>query len=184
MTDKCWKVFFFKAFYWRIALIMSKASCIELGVIQRKQGLQGAVVARLHQEVPRLDTLKSLFVQINHTLVPYGIEQFSLQHGRAIIKLQGVNDATTAHDLKGCAVFIPREALPELSDSSAQLTQLIGYQVVGVKEGHLGMLQDIYQPAQQYLLAVDYHDQELLIPYHEDIVTDIDHDEKIGRAHV
>lgn len=175
MIDKCWKAFFFEACYWRIALTMNKTSCIELGVIQRKQGLQGAVVARLYQEVPRLDTLKSLFVQINHTLVPYGIEQFSLQHDRVIIKLQGIDDATAAHDLKGCTIFVPQELLPELFDSPAQFTQLIGYQVVDVKEGQLGMLQDIYQPAQQYLLAVDYDGQELLIPYHEDIVTDVDH---------
>lgn len=154
---------------------MNQASCVELGVIQRKQGLQGAVVARLHQEVPPLNTLKNLFVQINHTLVPYGVEQFLLQRDRAIIKLQGVDDATAAHGLKGCAVFVPQEVLPELPNSSVQLTQLIGYLVVDTKEGQLGKIEDVYQPAQQYLLAVDYGGQELLIPFHEDIVTDVDH---------
>ena len=156
-------------------MTMNKASCIELGIIQRKQGLKGAVLVRLHQEVPQLDALKSIFVQIRHTLVPYGIDQLVLQHDKAIIQLRGINDATAAHNLKGCAVFVPQETFPQVPGASSQLTKLIGYQVVDAKEGQLGILQDIYQPAQQYLLAVDYDGQELLIPYHEDIVTDVDH---------
>lgn len=157
---------------------MNQASCIEVGIIQRKQGLQGAVIARLHQDFPQLAQLQGIFVQRGHTLVPYGIAQLSLQHQRAIIKLQGIDDATAAHDLKGCAIFVPQEVLPALPDSSAQLTRLIGYQVVDNQEGRLGILQAIYQPAQQQLLAVDYAGKELLIPYHEDIVTDVDHSQQ------
>lgn len=157
---------------------MKKSSHIKLGVIQRKQGLRGAIVVRFYEEIPQLNTLKSLFIQIMHTLVPYGIEQVSLQQDKAIIKLKGVDDMTTAHGLKGCAVFLPQEEIAQLSNTPSLFTQLIGYQVTDAKEGQLGVLKDICQPAQQYLLVVDYDGQELLIPYHEDIVTDVDYDQK------
>lgn len=158
---------------------MNTTACIELGIIQRKHGLKGEVLVVLHQEVSDLDTLKNLFIQVDHTLVPYGVEQLSWQHQRAIIKLRGVNDPTVAHDLKGRSIFVPQEALPRLSGPSMLLEKLIGYQVVDVKEGELGPVQDIYQPSHhQQLLAVDYGGEELLIPYHEDIVTQIDHSQQ------
>ena len=154
---------------------MNPETCTELGVIQRKQGLKGDVVAWLNQDVPQLDALQTLLIQIDHTLVPYCIEQLALQHRKAIIKLQGVDDPKVAHDLKGRAIFVPQAVLPPLSSPEVQLARLIGYQVMDVQEGSLGPVQDIYTPPQQQLLAIDYQGQELLIPYHEDIVTNVDH---------
>lgn len=157
---------------------MDIGACIELGIIQRKQGLQGAVVALLHQEVPQLDALKGLFIQIDHTLVPYGIEQLSSQHHRATIKFQGVDSPTAAHDLKGCSIFAPQEAFPQLSDSSVQPERLIGYQVLDVQQGSLGIVQGIYDFPQQQLLGINYEEKELLVPYHEDIVMHVDHSQR------
>lgn len=157
---------------------MDEISYTSIGIIQRKQGLQGAVVVLLHQEGFQLGAVKGLFVQIDHTLVPYGIEQLSLQHHRAIIKLQGVDSPTAAHDLKGCSIFVPQEALPKLSDASVQIERLIGYQVLDVQQGGLGIVQGVYSLPQQQLLGVDYGGKELLIPYHKDIVTNADHSQK------
>ena len=154
---------------------MGTETAIELGVIQRKKGLKGEVIAWLHQEVPQLATLKTLFIQIDHTRVPYGIEHLALKHRQATIKLQGVDDPKGAHELRGRSIFVPQAMLPQLSSQEGQLASLIGYQVMDVQEGTLGPVQAIYTPPQQQLLAVDHQGQELLIPYHEDIVTHVDH---------
>ncbi|MEM9417060.1 MAG: ribosome maturation factor RimM [Bacteroidota bacterium] len=153
---------------------MNVEACIELGTIQRKQGLRGEVVARLHDDVPPLDGLKTLFIQIDHTLVPYRLEKIAYQPRKAIIKLQGVNDPTTAHNLKGRAIFVPQESLPRLSATKMLLDRLIGYEVEDVAVGRLGEVQAIYTPPMQQLLVVAHQESELLIPYHEDIVTHVD----------
>ena len=128
---------------------MGTETDIELGVIQRKKGLKGDVTAWLHQEVPQLATLKILFIQIDHTRVPYGIAHLSLKHRQATIKLQGVDDPKVAHELRGRSIFVPQEILPPLSSQAGQLASLIGYQVMDVQEGTLGPVQAIYTPPQQ-----------------------------------
>lgn len=157
---------------------MNTAACIELGIIQRKQGLKGDVMVQLHQDVAGLDALKTLFIQIDHTLVPYGIEYLLPKDYKAVVKLQGIDDAKTAHDLKGLSIFVPQEALPQEATQALQLTKLMGYHVTDAQEGDIGFVQDIYTSPQQKLLAIDYQGQELLIPYHSDLVTHVDHEQR------
>ncbi len=154
---------------------MNTAAYIELGIIQRRKGLRGSVVVRLNHDVPHLDSLSTLFIQINHTLVPYCIEQLSCQDRKAIIKLQGIDDPDAAHALQGCSILVPSGELPQLAPQSTYLDRLIGYHVMDVREGSLGAVQAVYAPSQQKLLVIDYQGQELLVPYHEAIVTHVDH---------
>ena len=173
MIEKCWQGLSAEAYY--VDPYMHTETCIELGVIQRKQGLKGEVVAWLHQEVPLPATLKTLFIQLDHTLVPYGVVYFSLKHRQATIKLQGVDDPKVAHELKGQSIFVPQAVLPQLTPPEVQLAKLLRYQVTDVQVGSLGPVCAIYTPPQQQLLAVDYQGQELLIPYHKDIIKNVAH---------
>lgn len=159
-------------------LTMHTTTYIEVGIIQRKQGLKGNVVARFHHDMSHLNGLSTLFIQINHTLVPYCVEQLSCQHRKAIIKLQGVNNPKDAHHLQGRFIFMPQEVLPQVPAQASCLDGLLGYHVVDEQEGSLGIVQAIYAPTQQRLLAVDYQGRELLVPYHEDIVIHVDHGQR------
>ena len=157
---------------------MNTTAHIEVGIIQRKQGLKGNVVARFNHDMSHLNGLSTLFIQINHTLVPYRVEQLSCQHRKAVIKLQGVDDPTAAHYLQGRCIFMPQGALPQASAQAGCLDGLLGYHVVDGKKGGLGVVQAVYAPTQQRLLAVDYQGRELLVPYHEDIVVRVDHEQQ------
>jgi 16S rRNA processing protein RimM len=148
---------------------------IEIGVIQRKHGLKGEVRVLFHQQVPLLAKMHALFVQMGHTLVPYGITHLTLQQGKAIVKLQGVDHANSAHALQGKAVFALSGTLTHSMHAHPKPHNLVGYQVVDVQEGYLGTVQAIYTPSLQQLLAVDYQGKELLIPNHEAIIKDVVH---------
>jgi len=157
---------------------MNTAAYIDLGIIQRGQGLKGNVVVRLNHDAPHFDSLSTLFIQITHTLVPYCVEQFSCQHRKMILKLQGVDDLKAAHYLQGRSILVPQEILSQLPPQEAYLDKLLGYHVADVQEGSLGTVQAIYTPSQQSLLAIDYQGQELLVPYHDAIVTHVDHEQQ------
>jgi 16S rRNA processing protein RimM len=157
---------------------MNTAAYTDLGTIQRGQGLKGHLVVRLNHDMPYLDELSTLCVKMNHTLVPYCVEQFSLQRRKMVLKLQGVNDPKAANALQGCAILVPRDALPQQLPQAACLNGLLGYHVSDVQEGSLGTVQAIYTPSQQSLLAIDYQGRELLVPYHDAIVTHVDHEQR------
>lgn len=163
---------------------MDTPTYTEIGVIQRRQGLNGNLVVKLNHDIPDLGNLGSLYVRINHTLVPYGIERFFWQHRKAILKLEGVDDPQTAHHLQSRLILVPPDILPLLSPQEIHLDSILGYHVVDVQEGGLGTVQAIYAPSQQKLLAISYRGQELLVPYHEDIVTHIDHAQQTVTVHL
>lgn len=149
---------------------------IELGVIQRKQGLQGNIVLHLHEHVGEYMRLKALYIQIKHTFVPYRVEKLLHQHHRAIVKLAGVDSPQVAHNLAGLSAFVPKEMLQEmhLSQVSA-VKRLIGYCTTDIRLGLLGPVCAVYTPTQQQLLGIDFQDKELLIPHHEAIVKRVNH---------
>lgn len=155
----------------------SPAAPTTIGIIKRVQGLRGHVLARLQYEIATLP-VETLFLQIEHTLVPYKVEHCVCQHKRAILKLQGVDNVAAAHALKGYPILVPQEALEQCTDQLASLVALQGYQVVDAHQGHLGTVQDVYERPLQPLLVVDHAEGELLIPYHEDVVTHIDHSQQ------
>lgn len=158
---------------------MDKTAYTRLGVIQRAQGLKGHVMALLEHDVGPLDSIKTFFIQIDHTLVPYGVEQYTLRnHRTAIIKFQDVDDPTTAYYLKGKALFVQQSILPHHVEAEDKLQGLIGYQVVDVEIGSLGSVQRIDTFPLQKLLVVRYLAHELLVPYNETIIKHTDQDRR------
>jgi len=147
----------------------------ELGVIHRAKGLQGEMVVLLHHALTGVESLPALFVQMEHTLVPYQLAKWVLKHQQALLKLQGVHDRQAAYHLKGRSIFALRAHLPTLPTFQVLLTELVDYSVVDTAIGPLGCVQDVYTTPFQQLLAVDYQGKELLIPYHEAIVKQIAH---------
>ncbi|MEM7383279.1 MAG: hypothetical protein AAF400_03130 [Bacteroidota bacterium] len=108
---------------------------IRLGVMKRVRGLQGHLIALLEKQVASLDAVDTLFIQLGHTLVPYALEHYALQKRQVLIKLRAVNGPATAHQLRGSAFFVPRDALRQ---QVAEQELLPGYQVVDVVRGKLG----------------------------------------------
>ena len=156
----------------------------ELGRIQRKKGLRGSMVIGLYQVVPQIIAPKTLFIQMGHTLVPYAIESLFLQHLKAIIKLQGIDDSKAVHALIGRCAFVTRDTLPQVFFQKSRLAQLIGYQAMDINKGKLGTVKSVDYLPQQHVLIIDYQGKELLIPYHEDIVLNIVHAQRLSLIHI
>lgn len=156
---------------------MPPADYTAIGIIQRIQGLRGHVVARLQYDLQN-QPLEMLCLQMGQTLVPYKVESCVYKPQRAILKLQGVDHTAAAYALKGAPIFVPQDAFAQIAGQAAALAVLQGYQVVDTQLGTLGTVQDIYERPLQPLLVIDHAEKELLIPYHEDIVTHIDHAQK------
>ncbi len=151
---------------------------IKLGIIKRVQGLKGQVLALLTESIGKLEEIHTLFIELDHTLVPYSVEQYQLLHDRAIIKFQGINNRTIAYSLKGKTLFIRPADLAEQVITQEPTLILVGYQVSDRHQGTLGIVERIERLPLQKLLVVNYLAKELLIPYHEKLIYHIDHGNK------
>jgi len=157
---------------------MVDSAYIKLGVIKQVQGVKGQVLAHLSYRLSPLVNLKSLFIQLDHTLVPYQISYCQILHDQAIIRFHKVEDRNMAYALKGKALFTQQDAFPQLVVPQDPTSNLVGYQVADIKQGILGILERIDSFPWQKLLVVNYQTKELLVPYHEALLHHIDHTNK------
>jgi 16S rRNA processing protein RimM len=97
-----------------------------------------------------------------------------------ILALDGVRWRDEAEGLKGMHVFVRSEDLPELEDSEEYyLYELKGLEVVSVEGEYIGYVHDMVETsAVDSLIIRERGDTEVMVPFVEDIVREVDMDAK------
>lgn len=94
--------------------------------------------------------------------------------GRTLLaKLTGCEDRDAAARLRGAAVAVPREALPQTAANEWYWADLIGLRVANIAGEELGRVVRILQTGSNDVLVVD-DERERLIPFIEEVVRDVD----------
>ena len=81
-----------------------------------------------------------------------------------LLKLEGVDDRTTAEGLRGLDVELDREDFPETAPGEYYLADLIGLKAVDPQGKELGRVAGLVETGAAPLLSVKTGERELLIP--------------------
>lgn len=156
---------------------MTVDSCFQFGKIIKPHGLKGELAVTVTTDhVEHLKNVKNIFLSINDRLVPFFIEKFTVtSKTRAILKLEDVNSESEADTYSGISIFLPLTLLPPLGKNQFYYHEVIDYMVLDNKLGAIGTIAEIYEMPGQDLIAVQYHNTEVLIPISEQIVIGADH---------
>ncbi|WP_114784289.1 ribosome maturation factor RimM [Botryobacter ruber] len=160
---------------------MNIDDCFQLGYIVKTHGTKGQVVAFFDVDYPEdYDDLESVFLEQGGRLIPFFIDRLEPQQkGRCIIQFEDIKTIEQAEKLRNTALYLPLDELPELDEDQFYFHEVIGYQVVDENHGKLGTVKEFYDMPQQQLMAMDYLDQEMLVPVIDDINMRADHEAKI-----
>lgn len=154
--------------------------CFQLGNIIKSHGMKGEVSAIFDVDNPEeYLELESVFVLIDKKLVPFFIESLSFQNGYVLLKFEDINHPDDTERIKGCELYLPLSALPDLGEGKFYFHEVIGFAVVDAKEGHIGTIKEVYSLNQQDILSVDHQGAEVLVPLHDDFIEKVD---KPGRT--
>jgi 16S rRNA processing protein RimM len=143
-------------------------------------GIRGEVKVQILTDDPRrFDRLAQVWLgtaDVDDPL-PCPLESYRLHKGRALLKLQGCDDRSTAETLRGYLVQIPIEQAIPLEEGEFFEHQIVGLQVWTSAGEHLGRVEEIlYTGANEvYVIRGPQPGRaELLIPAIEDVVLEID----------
>lgn len=170
-------------------------SCYQLGYVLKTHGIRGEVLAFLDVDDPQYyKNLKSVFVKINESLIPFLINSISIpvqtpafiETGRsaskgrkAILKFQNIDSIDKSKSLKGKELYLPLDYLPELEEGKFYYHQVLNYQVVDKNKGALGKIKEFYDLPSQTLMSMSYQGKEVLIPVTDAIIENTDHSAQI-----
>ena len=101
------------------------------------------------------------------------IEFFRRQHGRLILKLQGIDAISDVQSLVGADLGISEDQLPPAEEGFFYTFHLKGCNVMAAGES-LGTVTDVLDSGGTYILKVDGKDGEILIPFAQSYLRNID----------
>lgn len=155
---------------------MRKEECFYLGKIARKHSFKGEVVVYLDTDEPELyQNLESVLLAFGAELVPFFIEKSSLQKGNLLrTKFEDVNSEAEADDIMNCEVYLPLSFLPKLTGNKFYYHEVIGYKVVDVHYGEVGIIISINDSTAQPLFEVQRNEKEIFIPMIDHFIKKVD----------
>lgn len=156
--------------------------CFQLGTIIKKVGHDGRVSIELDTDSPRSYTkVESVFLEIHGKLIPFFLENFSIQHDKlAHLKFEDVDNVEDAEALIGCPVFLPLELLPPLTGNKFYYHEVIGFEIRDSNSGaSAGIIESIFENGPNDLFVCNLLGNEILIPISDDWILKVDRNNKL-----
>ena len=159
---------------------MAYNSDILLGRITKVSGYEGAVSVKLEKIFfENIPVMESVFLEIEGRLVPFFVSE-SEYSGADILKLtfEDYGSIDKIGEFTGCRVFLTSE-MP-VFDKTDDIQDLVGYKVSDLDKRFLGLVKAVIPNSGQWLLSViSEQNREILIPFHDHFILNIDKKKKI-----
>ena len=149
----------------------------EIGYISKTHGLKGHVILRLNDLVKIDDeVIKSIFLELNGSQVPYFIEDCRPNNSGYILKLETIDAVETSKKLIGKKAFALTDFILEEEES---LNEFIGYAIIDSKFGNIGIISDVDEKTDNVIIKVVHPaGKEIILPFNDDFIIEIDDDLK------
>lgn len=148
----------------------------EIGYISKTHGLKGHVILRLNELVNIDEDIKSIFLDLNGSQVPYFVEECRPNNAGYIIKLETIDVVDTSKKLIGKKAFALSDFILEEDES---LKEFIGYSIIDTKLGNIGNIADVDEKTDNAIIKVIHPSGiEIILPFNDDFIIEIDDDLK------
>jgi 16S rRNA processing protein RimM len=157
---------------------ISKESLANIGFISKPLGFKGELIFAL--ETGGADEYAGttfFFVELEGKPVPFLVEDIRLNGDNMIVKLEDINSEAEARILSGKKVFVEDSGIVS-SESDIEWKSLIGFQVIDLAYGELGLLEGIEEYPQQVIARCTVNGKEILFPLNENLISSIDDEKK------
>lgn len=150
---------------------------IKIGEVVNVVGLRGELKIYPYSEnKERFETLKTIYFDDAQV----DIEQVRYKDNLVILKIQGVDDRTSAEACRGKEVFMNEEDLEILPEGTYYVKDILGFGVEDASRGMIGILKDVRDNGAQNLFIIEKNNGgELLVPAVEQFFTGVDLTRKV-----
>lgn len=146
-----------------------KNDCEKIGFFRKTHGVHGEVVLEFEPTFEySVEEAERFFVELEGLLVPFFIADngFRFRSGNAaIVKFDGVETEAYAKRLIGQSAWLYKTEIVDEADEFSALPE--GFLLFDSNHGEIGPIERVDDFAGNIVLTVNYHDEELLVPYSE-----------------
>ena len=146
----------------------------KIAQVLKSNGTDGELLVSFFDVDPEeIDLQEPVFIYFDGLPVPFYFESF-VRRGvnRALVHLTGVHSLRDADELAGSAIFADYFEVDEDSD-------LTGWTVLSATGDTVGLIVGYEDIPGNLCVYVDTANGERLLPLHEDLITNLDHNSKV-----
>lgn len=149
---------------------------ILIGNVANIHGIKGEIkIYPYTDDILNLTNLKSIYFD-KELKEKYKIKSARVHKNMLVIKLEGINDANEALELKTKDVYIPRNALKELDDNTYYIEDLLFSDIVEEESGNvIGKLTYVFNTGANDVYEVEREDKsKIYLPAISDVIKKVD----------
>ena len=156
--------------------MIKKEEVYKIGRIGKAHGIKGEVSFNFDDDVfDRVDA-EYLVLEVDGILVPFFMEEYRFRSdSTALVKFEDIETQDRARELTNCDVYFPRDLV---DDEEEVLTYsfLIGFDIIDAStDKKVGTIASVDESTLNILFELE---EGTLIPASEELITDIDKDNK------
>lgn len=157
------------------------ADCEKIGFFRKTHGVHGEVVLEFEEHsVFSVEESERFFVELEGLLVPFFIADEGLRFKSsksAIVKLDWVDSEKYAKRLVGNSAYLYKDEIVDEPEEGEELFK--GYLLKDPVLGEIGTIEEVDDYAGNIVFTVSYNGAEILVPYNEELLVEINEDQKI-----
>lgn len=158
---------------------MKQEEAFYIGYITKTKGLKGEVQLYFEYDEPELLSLDLVFAEISGKMVPFFVSSYKLHNNSTgNFYFDDVDHIDKAQALVKKKIYLPLDKMPDRTDDDFHYNDLKGFIVSDETRGELGEIIEINEYPQQFVATILYQNKEVMFPLNEDMILDIDEDEK------
>ena len=164
--------------------MIRKEDIVAIGKFQKTHALQGELNAIVDVQEDYAEDDKPFIVDVDGIYVPFYIESIRPKGSTSyLVKLAGVDSQEEAQQFVNKEIYAMRSDLIDYFETDGEAfvdpDDIEGYEVVDSRLGDLGKVKEVNDATANVLLVVDTPDgDELLVPFVDEFVEEIDQDNK------
>ncbi len=147
------------------------------GFISRTHGYKGQL-RLVVEETIKHEEWDWIFVEIDKKPVPFFVEDFLGPDDAPLVKLKGLENDQDASKLNGHSFFLPVDWMHEADP----LPDLLNFQIQNPQGQIIGFVSNVIEGQLQDILVAQIRGQEVLIPWHEEFILEVDEEKSIVLA--
>ena len=150
------------------------------GSLLKTSGIKGEIILRFNNNLPKeIKKPESILVEVDQKLVPFFIEDFKIKSNTtAIVKIEGINNDDSSTEFIGCDFYLTKEQAKTIVTEPEDEIDVAGYKVIGQNNVEIGEVIEFIDIAENPLLNVKTPQGEVLIPAQDELIIEIDDDER------
>jgi len=151
-----------------------------IGQIVNTNGLKGTLkVKPLTDDITRFEDLETVYIEKAKELIEFRIQEVKYSKNMVLLKLEGIDNIEEAEKYKNFYLKINREDAVELEEDSYFIVDIIGCEVYTESQELLGKVVDVFPTGSNDVYTIKNSEgKEILIPAIEDVIKDVDIENK------